>query len=131
MPINVRKANKMRKVLNEKSIYDVKILSRDDLVSVLNVIKNTPDYSIAILTDSKGQIRMVLDIPNNFFNMQEEQLKGYFKNLARMSGASRVFFGTNDNETYKTFPGETELCHNVSRKRVHQHVARYHACGVG
>ena len=99
--INVRKANKMKKVLNEKSIYDVKILSRDDLVSVLNVIKNTPDYSIAILTDSKGQIRMVLDIPNNFFNMQEEQLKGYFKNLARMSRASRVFFGTNDNETYK------------------------------
>ena len=101
VPINVRKANKMRKVLNEKSIYDVKILSRDDLVSVLNTIKNTPDYSIAILTDSKGQIRMVLDIPNNFFNMKEEQLKGYFKNLARMSGASRVFFGTNDNETYK------------------------------
>lgn len=99
--INVRKANKMRKVLNEKSIYDVKILSRDDLVSVLNTIKNTPDYSIAILTDSKGQIRMILDIPNNFFNMKEEQLKGYFKNLARMSGASRVFFGTNDNETYK------------------------------
>ena len=101
VPINIRKANKMRKVLNEKSIYDVKILSRDDLVSVLNTIKNTPDYSIAILTDSKGQIRMILDIPNNFFNMQEEQLKGYFKNLARMSGASRVFFGTNDNETYK------------------------------
>lgn len=101
VPINMRKANKMRKVLNEKSIYDVKILSRDDLVSVLNVIKNTPDYSISILTDSKGQIRMILDIPNNFFNMQEEQLKGYFKNLARMSGASRVFFGTNDNETYK------------------------------
>lgn len=101
VPINVRKANKMRKVLNEKSIYDVKILSRDDLVSVLNVIKNTPDYSIAILTDSKGQIRMILDIPNNFFNMQKEQLNGYFKNLARMSGASRVFFGTNDNETYK------------------------------
>ena len=101
MPINIRKANKMRKVLNEKSVYDVKILSRDDLVSVLNTIKNTPDYSIAILTDSKGQIRMILDIPNNFFNMKEEQLKGYFKNLARMSGASRVFFGTNDNETYK------------------------------
>lgn len=101
MPINIGKANKMRKVLNEKSIYDIKILSRDDLVSVLNTIKNTPDYSIAILTDSKGQIRMILDIPNNFFNMQEEQLKGYFKNLARMSGASRVFFGTNDNETYK------------------------------
>ena len=99
--INMRKTNKMRKVLNEKSIYDVKILSRDDLVSVLNTIKNTPDYSISILTDSKGQIRMILDIPNNFFNMQEEQLKEYFKNLARMSGASRVFFGTNDNETYK------------------------------
>ena len=99
--INVRRANKMKKVLNEKSIYDVKILSRDDLVSVLNAIKNTQNYSIAILTDSKGQIRMILDIPNNFFNMQEEQLKGYFKNLARMSGASRVFFGTNDNETYK------------------------------
>lgn len=101
IPINSRKANKMRRNLQEKSIYDVKILSRDDLVSVLNTIKNTPDYSIAILTDTKGKIRMILDIPNNFFNMQEEQLKGYFKNIARMSGASRVFFGTNDNETYK------------------------------
>ena len=101
VPINIRKANKMRKVLKEKSIYDVKILSRDDLVSVLNEIKNTPNYSIAILTDSTGKIRMILDVPNNFFNMKEEQLKGYFKNLAIMTGASRVFFGTNDNETYK------------------------------
>ena len=101
IPINKRKAKTMSKKLEKESIYNIKILSRDDLVSVLNTIKNTPDYSISILTDSKGQIRMVLDIPNNFFNMQEEQLKGYFKNLARMSGASRVFFGTNDNETYK------------------------------
>ena len=37
---------------------------------------------------------MILDIPNNFFNMQEEQLKGYFKNLARMSGASRLCAGS-------------------------------------
>lgn len=101
IPINSRKANKMRKNLQEKSIYDVKILSRDDLVSVLNTIKNTPDYSIAILTDSKGKIRMILDIPNNFLNMSQEQVKGFFKNLAKISGSSRVFFGTNDNETYK------------------------------
>ena len=101
IPINKRKAKTMSKKLEKESIYNIKILSRDDLVSVLNEIKNTPNYSIAILTDSTGKIRMILDVPNNFFNMKEEQLKGYFKNLAIMTGASRVFFGTNDNETYK------------------------------
>lgn len=101
IPINKCKANKMRKSLKEKSIYDVKIASREDLVNLLYSIKNTPDYSIAILTDSKGKVRMILDIPNNFMNMNVEQLKGFFRNLGKISGSSRVFFGTNDNEAYK------------------------------
>ena len=33
--------------------------------------------------------------------MKPAQLKGYFKNLARTTGASRVLFATTDNETYK------------------------------
>lgn len=101
LKVNKRKLKTMAKQLKEKNIYDVKILCRDDLVSLMHYIKNSPDYSIAILTDSMGKVRLILDIPNHFMNMQESQIKGYFRNLARESGSIRVFFATQDNETYK------------------------------
>ncbi len=101
LKINKRKLKNMEKQLNEKSIYDVKILCRDDLVSLMHHIKNSPDYSTAILTDAMGKVRLILDIPNHFMNMQEIQIKGYFRNLARESGSVRVFFATQDNDTYK------------------------------
>ncbi len=101
LKINKRKLKTMTKQLKEKNIYDVKILCRDDLVSLMHNIKNSPDYSTAILTDSMGKIRLILDIPNHFMNMQESQIKGYFRNLARESGSIRVFFATQDDETYK------------------------------
>lgn len=101
LKINNRKLKNMAKQLKEKSIYDVKILCRDDLVSLMHHIKNSPDYSTAILTDAMGKVRLILDIPNHFMNMQESQIKGYFRNLARESGSIRVFFATQDNETYK------------------------------
>ena len=101
LKINKRKLKTMTKQLKEKNIYDVKILCRDDLVSLMHHIKNSPDYSTAILTDSMGKVRLILDIPNHFMNMQESQIKGYFRNLARESGSIRVFFATQDNETYK------------------------------
>ncbi len=101
LKINKRRLKNMAKQLKEKNIYDVKILCRDDLVSLMHHIKNSPDYSTAILTDAMGKVRLILDIPNHFMNMQEVQIKGYFRNLARESGSIRVFFATQDNDTYK------------------------------
>ena len=97
VPVNKEKINKMNEVLKEKSIYDVKILSRDDFISIMHNIKNSKDYSIAILTDGQGKIRMILDIPNRMINMPKDELKNYFINLAKMNGVTRVFFAT-DNE---------------------------------
>ena len=101
LTINQKYLKKMNKSIKEKSIYDVKINRRDDLISLMHNIKNSKDYSIAILTDSTGRIRMILDVPNNFMNMSKEQINGYFKNLAKNVGAIRVFFSTQDNDTYK------------------------------
>lgn len=101
LSINQKYLKKMNKSLKDKSIYDVKINSRNDFISLMHNIKNSKDYSVAILTDSTSKIRMVLDIPNNFMNMSQEQINGYFKNLARNVGAVRVFFATQDNDTYK------------------------------
>ena len=41
-----------------------------------------------------------LDIPNKMFNQDEKNLNGFFKNLARNSGSTRVFIGTQNRETY-------------------------------
>lgn len=101
LKINKRRLRNMARQLKEKSIYDVKILCRDDLISLMYHIKSSPDYSTAILTDAMGKVRLILDIPNHFMNMQEAQIKGYFRNLARESGSIRVFFATQDNDTYK------------------------------
>lgn len=100
VPINFKKADKMSKMMNKKSIYDVKINSRDDLVSVMQNIIHTKDYSTAILTDARNKIRMILDIPNSILNQDTKQLNNYFKNLARENGVEKVFFGTDDVKTF-------------------------------
>lgn len=98
VPVNKEKINKMNEVLKEKSIYDVKILSRDDFISIMHNIKNSKDYSIAILTDGQGRIKMILDIPNRMINMPKDELKNYFINLAKMNGVTRVFLATDNEE---------------------------------
>lgn len=98
VPINKEKINEMNEVLKEKSIYDVKVLSRDDFISIMHNIKNSKDYSIAILTDGQGRVKMILDIPNRMINMPKNELKNYFINLARMNGVTRVFFATDNEE---------------------------------
>ena len=45
-------------------------------------------------------VRMILDIPNRFMNMPTEQLKGYFNNLAKVSGSVRTLFATTNNDVY-------------------------------
>ena len=44
---------------------------------------------------------MILDLPNRFLNVPIKQLKGYFNNLSKANGATRVFFATDNNEVYK------------------------------
>lgn len=92
--------NEVKNNLKENSLYDVRISNRDELVAILKQIQNEKEYSTAILTDCKCNIRMVLDIPNKMFNQELENLNGFFKNLARNSGSTRVFIGTKDKDTY-------------------------------
>lgn len=90
----------MEEQLKENTLYDIKITNRDELVAILKQIQNEKEYSIAVLTDSKAKIRMVLDIPNTMFNQNLKNLNGFFKNLARNSGSTRVFIGTKNLRTY-------------------------------
>lgn len=101
IPINQNKAKKMEKELQRKNLYDVKINSRTDLVSIMCNIKNSPNYSIAILTDAGGKVRMILDVPNRMLNQNESQLNGYFKNLARINGVTKILFATNNENVYE------------------------------
>lgn len=95
------KKDKIDKLVSKNAIYDIKIKNRNDLIHLMHHIKNSECYSTAILADAKGMPRMILDVPNKFLNMKLKQVNGYFKNLARINGVDRVFFATNDNDTYK------------------------------
>ena len=95
------KKDRLYKMMKCKSIYDIQITCRDDLVYLMHHIKNSPDYSTAILTDCMGKIRMILDLPNRFLNMPTNQLNGYFNNLANLNGVTRIFFATSENDVYK------------------------------
>ena len=92
--------NEVKEKLKENSLYDVRISNRDELVAILKQIQNEKESSTAILTDCKCNIRMVLDIPNKMFNQELKNLNGFFKNIARNSGSTRVFIGTKDKDTY-------------------------------
>ena len=80
---------------------DIAITSRDKLIAVLKTISNSKEYSTAILTSADSRVRMILDIPNRMFNQSKDELRGYFRNIAREHGATRVFIGTESEEVYK------------------------------
>lgn len=95
------KKDRLDRMLKDHPIYSVKISSRSDLVNLMHHIKNTNDFSIAVLCDSSGKTRMILDIPNSFLNNNENSIKRYFQNLAKLNGVDRVFFATDDNNAYE------------------------------
>ena len=97
---NKDKYSIIKEKLSDNSLYNIKISNREELVALIKQIQNEKEYSVAILTDCKCNIRMVLDIPNRMFNQNIENLNGFFKNLARNSGSTRVFIGTQDTLTY-------------------------------
>lgn len=98
--LNKTSLNNMEKALKENTLYDIKISSQRNLIALLKQIQNEKDYSTAILTDCKCNIRMIFDVPNKMFNQDLKNLNGFFKNIARNSGSTRVFIGTQDRETY-------------------------------
>lgn len=65
--------------IKENELCNIKISSREELVALLKQIQNEKEYSVAILTDCKCNIRMVLDIPNRIFNQNVENLNGFLK----------------------------------------------------
>ncbi len=95
------KKDKVDKMLKNHPIYSVKITSRKDLVALMHHVKNSNDFSIAVLCDTSGKTRMILDIPNSFLNNNESSIKKYFQNLAKLNGVDRVFFATDNNKAYE------------------------------
>lgn len=91
----------IKKELETKTIYDIKITNIKSLVYVLKHLLEDKDYSTTLLLDGRLNIRMVLDIPNKMFNQKEENLNGFFKNIARTCGASCIVVGTQNKQTYK------------------------------
>lgn len=92
--------NNIEEKFLDNSFYNIKISSRDELVALFMKMQNEKEYSTAILTDAQNNVRMVLDIPNKMLNQNIENLNGFFKNVGRNMGATKVFIGTHDQKTY-------------------------------
>lgn len=92
------------KLMEEKLVNndykDIKIDSRESLVALLKTIENPKEYSTAIFTNPASRVQVILNIPNRMFNQSKDELKGYFRNIARNHGATRVFIGTEDKDVY-------------------------------
>lgn len=98
--INKAALENIEERLSEDSIYNMKITSTDELVALLMKMQNTKEFSTVILTDAQAKVRMVLDIPNKLLNQREENLNGFFRNISREIGATRIFIGTHDVKAY-------------------------------
>lgn len=93
--------NSIQKKIEKNGIFNIRIKNREDIIHLMNNIKNKKEYSTAIVTDMGNIPRMILDIPDKFLNMQEEQLRGYFQNISRNNGGSSIFLATDNLETFK------------------------------
>lgn len=78
-----------------------KVNSRTALVNLIKAIDIKKDFTPVIFTNTKLKIMMILDIPNKMFNMSQQQLMGYFRNLAVLNGSTNVFLATQDKDVFK------------------------------
>lgn len=86
----------IQKQAEKKGISGLQILNRKDLVKLMQNIVGNPNYSTAILTDAHFVPRMILDIPNKFLNMTNQQITGYLRNMGRTCGGAHAFIATTD-----------------------------------
>lgn len=101
LKINDYKQDKIDKMMNANPIIDnIQLNDVIEITHLIDHIKNTDNYSILIYADSKLKTRMIQEVHNSFFNMQDKQTIGYLRNQARKNGASKVFFATSNKETY-------------------------------
>lgn len=90
-------------------LMDYKINSRNDLARLMYDVKNSENYSMLILCSCNNTIRLIQEVPNCFMNMSFEQLGGYIKNQALMTGSTKAYITTTSK---KVFLKACELKHN-------------------
>ena len=78
-----------------------KVNSRTALVNLMKAIDMKKDFTPVIFTNTKLKIMMILDIPNKMLNMSQQQLMGYFRNLAVLNGSTNVFLATQDKDVFR------------------------------
>ena len=78
-----------------------KVNSRTALVNLMKAIDIKKDFTPVIFTNTKLKVMMILDIPNKMFNMSQQQLMGYFRNLAVLNGSTNVFLATQDKDVFR------------------------------
>ena len=88
----------IQKQAERKGLSGLKILSRKDLVKLMQNVVGNPNYSTAVLTDTHFTPRMILDIPNKFLNMSNQQITGYLRNMGRTCGGAHAFIATTDSK---------------------------------
>lgn len=102
MVIENYKPDDIDKLISKEPWANIKINSNKQIATLMHDVKNNPNYSTLILTDSQSYPRILLDIPNNFFNMSSSQIDGYIKNISKQNGATRAFIATTNNDVYKS-----------------------------
>ncbi len=86
------------KMIKNNPLNDIKIDSRENLIKFAYDIKNNPNYSTLLFTDSINKIRIILDTPNSIFNNKE--LDNYIKNIGKKNGATHAFVATTSSEVF-------------------------------
>ncbi len=95
------KPDEIDKMMSEEPWTKIKINSKEQLVSLMHNVKNNPEYSTLVLVDAILSPRAIIDIPNSFMNMTEEQIDGYIKNMSPKYGATKAFIATQNKEAFE------------------------------
>lgn len=79
--LNNYSENEIESLIGDNPLNNIKINSTSELAKLAHNIKNSPNYSMLVLTDATLKIRTILDIPNKYFNNKE--INNYIKNVAK------------------------------------------------
>ena len=94
------KPDEIDKMLSNEPWTKIQFNSPEQIAKIMYDVKNNPNYSTLILTDSRLYGRIIIDIPNTFLNMKGSQIEGYIRNIARQNGADRAFLATTNEEAW-------------------------------
>lgn len=106
LPINNTTQLKSSSECKGNPLLDQKITCRNDLARLMYDVKHAENYSLLILCNTQNKIRLIQDIPNCFMNMTVDQLAGYIRNQAKLSGSIKAYISTTN---IKVFTKACEL----------------------